>query len=448
MALSKDVIRGLQDQLVHYDYIRFTWSDFHGIARGKTVPTQQARGAIEDGVGCFAGNAAFGPRSELPEIPAIIDVNYCNITARAVTSDIMALPWAGGNKYRVGELLCQPTWNDGTMQKATPRFVATRQLDRLHCMGYELMSACEEEFILCKDGEILFKGTEYCSHLRFSEIEDIMFDIDQNMRQIGIESETLEVEFSPGQVEFAFKPAYGITTADSMFRFKCGVKEMMKQRGLTAVFMSKPFMDKQTATGTHFNHSLWSKTTGRNVFYDAEEEDHISKLTKYWIGGIMKHMDAITAICCPTVNCYRRLHTQWAADKKDWDFDNRLVSLRLKSQGEKGTYLENRIPSGAANVYLVTAVTLAAGIDGIKNEIEPPPMGRGEDTVDLPHSLEEALDALEQDTVLWESLGQEFVEWYLAEKRQVEVKKFKSHDVKASIEEELELEREEYFELM
>ena len=122
-------------------------------------------------------------------------------------------------------------------------------------------------------------------------------------------------------------------------------------------------------------------------------------------------------------------------------------SLRIKSASEKATYMENRIPSGASNIYLVLAATVAAGIDGIKNKIEPPAPGLRAGCP-LPFKLEEALDALEKDETMVQALGEEFVEWFLIEKREVELKKFGTHDIAKFIDSEFKAELDEYFEMI
>ena len=399
------------------------------------------------GLFLFPGNLIFGPRSEIIECKCVLETKYGNSYSKPMCNKIVELPWAGTDKFKIGEILCEPMWQDGTIQEACPRYVARKQLQNLESMGLKLMCACEAEFLLVKDGKPLFEGTDYCTHVRFSDVEELMLTLDSNLRKCGIESETMEVEYSPGQVEFAFVPKFGIEAADNMFRFKTAVKEIAKKSGITAVFMSKPFAGEDASSGTHFNHSLWNTQTNQNAFYDPNETDHISSLGKYWIGGVIKHMEAVTALCCPTINCYRHLHTPWVADKKDWDYDSRLVSLRIKSTSEKATYMENRIPSGASNIYLVLAATVAAGIDGIKNKIEPPAPGLRLGCP-LPFKLEEALDALEKDETMVKALGEEFVEWFLIEKREVELKKFGKHDMTKLIDSELKAEQDEYFEMI
>jgi len=172
--------------------------------------------------------------------------------------------------------------------------------------------------------------------------------------------------------------------------------------------------------GQHFNHSLWSKNSKENAMFDVKQPDKLSAVAKQWIAGLLHHADSLTALCCPTVNCYRRLHTPFAPDKADWGIDNRKTAFRVKTMSASETYVENRIPSGSANPYILLAATVAAGISGIKNKMECPPE-RQENERSLPMSLEDALVALEKDEVMVKALGEQFVKWFVKIKRELEI---------------------------
>jgi glutamine synthetase len=153
----------------------------------------------------------------------------------------------------------------------------------------------------------------------------------------------------------------------------------------------------------------------------------------------------LTALCSPTVNCYRRLHTIFAPSSADWGIDHRLAMIRTKVGHPKATYFENRIPGGSCNPYLVLAATIAAGIDGIVKKLEcPPSKSATSDSVKLPESLSEAIEALENDDVIREALGDEFVRWFVLLKRQSEIDKIRKI-VEESRRSGIDVERELYF---
>ena len=206
-----------------------------------------------------------------------------------------------------------------------------------------------------------------------------------------------------------------------VFRFKQGVKEMAQQRGLHANFMTMPSTDG-CGSAAHFNHSVWCKTSGDNAMYDPAKEDNLSDLARHWIAGLVKHTNALTALCSPTVNCYRRLHGVWVPNTASWGIDDRVATFRVKNYSNSATYVENRLATGPCNPYLVIAGCIAAGIDGIVNHLECPPKSQ-DNAPKVPFTLEEALQALESDTVMVEALGKQFVEWYCETKRQIDIKK-------------------------
>ena len=189
----------------------------------------------------------------------------------------------------------------------------------------------------------------------------------------------------------------------------------------------------------HLNLSLWQTTpNGKegNVFYDSKDPKRMSETCKQFLSGLIKHSKALTAIFCPTVNCYRRLENFLNPTFIDWNFDDRLVSYRVKT-GKSTCYLENRIPSSCCNPYLTTAATIVAGLDGIKNKLQlcPPNQTHPSKYIekefkdkqcDLPSSLEEALCELEKCEVLREGLGGELVDWFVKMKRCADLEAFKN----------------------
>ena len=311
-------------------------------------------------------------------------------------------------------------------------------------MGYNLKSAWELEFTLhdAKTGQPLWNHPDELSLLAMRPYEKLLYDISSDLAEININVEKLHVEWAPSTIEMTLVPTSDILSVDNMFIAKAAIKDICFNKGYIASFMPASF-DGGFST-LHLNHSLWNDQSC-NAFYDEGSTNSLSEVARYWVAGLLKHAPALTALFCPTVNCYREnLHTLFTADKADWGVDNRHAAMRIKNTNESQTYVENRIPSSAANPYIVLAATVAAGIDGIKNKLKLP------ETMDpqaptLPHTLEEALDALEQDKALVDALGAQFVEWYQIAKRTIEVKRFGGHDLSKYIPEEIEIERQEYF---
>lgn len=385
----------------------------------------------------------MGPTYQIPDTPGVHDAGSPNAYLKPGDPLIRPVPWAKG---KVAEIMCDLYWNDGRPQGATPRHLLKRQLEQLHMRGYQLYSAYETEFQICqKDTLLPVSGRiEYANMNVLAKYDDLLCDITRDIKKVDIHVEVCELECSPGQFEFAFTPDWGILTVDNFLRFKDATKIICERYGYVPTFMSRPFAVHGASNGLHFNHSLWDMKKETNLFYSKDAATGLSDIGRYWVGGLMKHADALTAVCCPTVNCYRRLHTPWAPDKKDWAHEDRFTTIRVVK--ERGCRVENRLVAGSANVYVAAAATIAAGLDGIQNKTEPPPPGLNPDAAPLPYTLAEALQALKNDREMVAALGQEFVEWFCLTK-QYELEEFKDHDMRGESEEELAKERAYFFHL-
>lgn len=409
----------------------------------------------------YLGAVGFGPNSEIIPFKESYQIDYGNVAMIPIPGTFHALPWAGSSsdgRHRVAEVLCETAWlspfKDGARQGACTRHVAARQLTRLADAGYELKSCYEAEFMVFRrDGgprcvpAFPIRGG-LTSHLLFSEYEDFVFEMDLKLAAAGVRLVAFHTECGAGQLEFVTRPEWGIDAADGAFTLKSGVKEMCLRRGLEATSMSKPVLD-QAGNGLHFNHSLWTKRSTadddpptENAFYDADRPDGLSAVARHWLAGLIRHGPALTALCSPTVNCYRRVHTEWAPDRIDWGPDSRFAAFRAKSTDASATYVENRLVSGAANPYLALAATVAAGLDGVVKRLELPPPRRGGPVDDAglsaPDSLPEALRALRDDEVMVAALGDEFVDWFVEAKTQLEIKRL-GDDVDRPIEKDLDV---------
>ena len=255
-------------------------------------------------------------------------------------------------------------------------------------------------------------------------------------------------------MEINAAPRTGIETADHAFTFKHGVKEIAQRHGYIASFMTKPYAD-QSANGCHFHQCLLDVKTGRNAFVGAKGE--WTDVWRWWLGGQMAHAEALCALAAPTVNCPKAFEgSPVAPTNATWGVENRTAAFRMKYAGGQGAHIENRVPRGSSNPYLVMAGTLAAGLDGLKNRTEPP----GEITgvahgltgvAVLPARLEQSLAALEGDSALRAALGEEFIKLFLAVKRH-EIGKARAaipeYDSPGFNQAVHEWERSEYFEFL
>ncbi|XP_041355721.1 lengsin-like [Gigantopelta aegis] len=410
-------VERIQQELSKFQYVLFTFCDINGTSRGKILPVRNAA-SFEKGVAMHGGSMTIGPKNDV-----VSAYNSGNMVIVPDLDTLHPLPWAGNGKFKVAEFYCETaSMPSRKYQEACPRYIAKRQWQRLQDMGYDSFSGFEMEFTL-KNRQTkspLFDGLDYCMNKTFRRVEPFLLELDTRLSESGVEIGELHVEYAPGMIECVMKPQWGIKCPDSTFGFVQGLLEMAEQHDLLATFVSKSNMT-EGSIGSHFNLSLWNKEAKVNVFHDATQADCLSETARYWIGGLMKHAGALTALCSPTVNCYRRLFQTRTPGKCFWGIDNRYATFRVKNDNMKNTYIENRIPSGKCNRYLVYAATLAAGIDGIVNKIKCPPANDAS-TPDLPSSLAAALDALKQDDVMVSALSQQFVDWFIQLKMETEIK--------------------------
>jgi len=340
-----------------------------------------------------------------------------------------------------------PPYHNGAHQGACTRYLARVQLERLSALGYKFFSGHEAEFFMYrKDGEgevtsrPMFDGVDVFSNLLLAEHEELVCWMNEQLSAAGVDTLSIHTEYSPGMLKFSTGPKFGVESADQMFTLKEAVKEMSLQRGWRATFMTKPAISERSFSGAmHLNESLWSGE--KNAFYDPEIHG-LSAIGRHWAAGLIKHAAALSALLVPTVNCYRRCYSRVEPIRAECGLENRGSMLRVVASSPRTTHIQNRLPSSAANPYVVMAATVAAGIDGLVNCLELPI--ETEET--MPSSLSEALTALEADKVLSDALGEEFIRWFLKLKREVEIAKVSK--AKEDGRDEMEVERELYFKLL
>ncbi|CAH1786063.1 unnamed protein product [Owenia fusiformis] len=421
-----------------YDFIRVQVADLGGISRGKTVTSKFFTEKVAfHGLGMFEGIHAISASSGMHPMEGFGTFADCVI--KVIPSTFHHVAWGSKmSSRRVASVLGETKWRTrpdqgNPFQEACSRFACRKQVEKLANMGYKIKASSEFEFMVTEDDKVtLLKGHNqkdaYCITAQ-ARYDKMLFDISDQLSDtgLGINVESIHTEFGPSQFEITLEPRFGMEYADNAFIFKHAVKEICQHYGLHATFISEPFKEFKNSpdchvwNSLHFNHSLWT-IDEKAAFYDPSKEDKLSNIAKWWIGGICKHARALTAFMAPTVNCYRRFATfPFIPKMASWGIRNRLKMLRVKVDEESSTYIENRVCSGASNSYLVLACHIAAGIDGILNEIEPPAQDVKEG-VPLPLSLDESLDALKEDVLICDALGPELVDWFVTSRKNLDIK--------------------------
>jgi glutamine synthetase len=344
------------------------------------------------------------------------------------------IPWQRASGPRgTARVICDVFTPSGEPFAGDPRGVLRRQVERARKLGYLVHTGPELEFFLFRRGP--GGGIEALPHDEAGYF-DFSSDLAQEVRQdmvdaleaFGIRVEAAHHEVAHGQHEIDFRYAEALKTADNIATFRFVVKYVAQTFGLTASFMPKPIFG-QNGSGMHTHQSLFRGS--KNAFWDKDAEWELSATALHYIGGLLRHARAITAITNPLVNSYKRLVPGYEAPVNvAWSMRNRSPMIRIPDRRGTGTRVELRIPDPAANPYLALAVQLAAGLDGIATNAdarEPVNTNIWEMSHrerrrlridDLPRNLEEACNELEKDDVITEALGEHVSNHFLAAKRQ------------------------------
>lgn len=323
-------------------------------------------------------------------------------------------------------IICDLTYEDGRPVNMAPRTMLQNQCKRLSDMGMKGMMASELEFYLFdspyeavnKEG---YKGLVPSSPypidydiLNTGFKDDVVREICNQVSAAGIPVESRKGETGLGQYEIGLKYASAIEMADRHMVYKNGAKTIANLNGNSITFMAK-YSDRDAGSSCHIHTSIVDIKTGRNVFVDNGNE---SDFYRYFLGGLNLLASEFFIFFAPTVNSYKRFSNEsFAPTRIAWDYDNRTTSFRIVGEGQ-GFRIENRLPGADANPYLAFTATVAAGLYGVENKIEPPALKKGNIYTDdslprVPGSLKEAADNFNNSKIAREIFGDDIVDHYV-----------------------------------
>ena len=332
--------------------------------------------------------------------------------ARRFESDMMLVPDTSASYLINGvkTYFCD-VYRSGKPFEGDPRTILKKIMEEVGGRsGFTLIAAGELEFYVLRGREPIDGGSYFDVSPR-DKANIIKIAIASKLSEAGIDWSSGHHEVGPGQNEVDILHDHGLRIADKTLLTKNIVKLVCESMDLKASFMPKPFYGKP-GNGFHIHLSLWSGE--ENLFYDERDPYKLSDVAKNFIAGVFEHVDAITAIANPTVNSYKRLGEFEAPKYVYWGMKNRDALIRIPEFRENaGARIEYRAPDPSSNPYLLLTALLAAGVDGIKRNLEPPKpiekdiyeYGLYRSLPTLPQTLEKALDALEEDALLMEALG-------------------------------------------
>lgn len=402
---KEDIRRIVEEEDVKF--IRLQFVDILGTLKNVAITVDK----LED---AFAGEILFDGSS----IAGFVRVEESDMYLIPDLDTFEIFPWRP-HQGKVARLICDINKANGDLFGDDPRGVLKNVVKEATDMGYSLDVSPEFEFFLFhtdENGDPTTITHDKAGYFDLGPIdlgENVRRDMVLTLENMGFEIKASHHEEAPGQHEIDFEAGEAVKVADQIVTFKLVVKVIAQKHGLHATFMPKPLSDVN-GSGMHLNLKL-KDLDGNNAFYDENDELKLSQTGKYFLGGLIKHAKAITAVTNPTVNSYKRLIPGFEAPVYiGWSTTNIGPLVRIPNVRGKDSTLELRSPDPSCNPYLGTAVILKAGLDGIKRKIVPPEMMSAEalkEVADilsdstLPSSLKEAIVALSKDEVIKDALG-------------------------------------------
>ncbi|MBS7632382.1 type I glutamate--ammonia ligase [Candidatus Bathyarchaeota archaeon] len=408
------------------DHLLLHFTDILGLLKGRTIPADQAKTALTQGIP-FDGSSINGG----------VNIEESDMTMKPDPTTFTVCPYYFYDKS-VATFICDITTPDGEPFANDPRYILKKVTQKIRQEGYEPTAAAELEFYLVKrtrqstiepvENHIADKQRYFDNAPGRDLTEPYRMDLSQTLSAMGITVERQHHEVGSAQNEVTIKYSDPQTTSDNITKHKFAAKAIAdKKYGWTATFMPKPWMGR-AGSGMHIHIGLVDLKTGRNPLYDPDSYANISQKGRYFIGGILDHARALSALAASTVNSYKRLVPGYEAPVYvAWSRRNRSALVRIPAfTSEKEARVEFRCPDPLCNSYLVYAAVFEAGVEGIKKKIDPG------DAVDinlyhlseierkklrikmLPTSLKEALEEWKSDGICVTALGKETAEAYVA----------------------------------
>jgi glutamine synthetase len=415
------VLRTVEERGVRL--IRLWFTDVLGRHKSVAISPAELEVVLDEGLQ-FDGSAIDG----------FSRIQESDVLARPDAATFELLPWADPEEPS-GTIFCDITNLDGTPFKGDPRQVLRRNVDRARAAGFEMFCAPEVEFFYFADAStssapVPLDQASYFDLTTADVASDLRKQTLHMLEALSIPVEYSFHEDSPSQHEIDLQYTDALSMADSIMTLRLAVKKIAMDRGVYATFMPKPLNGVQ-GSGMHTHLSLFRD--GVNAFHDPDAENGLSDTARAFIAGLLKHAREITAITNQLVNSYKRINEGYEAPRYvSWARNNRsaLVRVPIPKPGKvDSTRVEYRAVDPACNPYLAFSVLLAAGLRGVEDGLELPPearanlydLSRGEQrdlgVAGLPANLSEALDEMEESTLVRDALGDHIFEWFLRNKR-------------------------------
>ena len=415
---KEDILKLVEENGVRF--IRLQFTDIFGALKNVAITEKQLEKALDNQI-MFDGSSIDG----------FVRIEESDMYLRPNLDTFVIFPWRP-QQGKVARLICDIYRPDGTPFEGDPRYALRRAIDDAAELGFEMNVGPECEFFLFETDEngqattITQDKAGYFDLAPTDKGENARRDMTLALEEMEFEIEASHHEVAEGQNEIDFKYGPALETADKIMTFKLVVKAIAQRHGLHASFMPKPIFGIN-GSGMHVNMSLFKD--GKNAFADPSDKNGLSKEAYQFIAGLLKNIKGLSAVTNPLVNSYKRLVPGYEAPVYlAWSCSNRTALIRVPASRGAGTRVELRCPDPSANPYLVLAVLLQAGLDGIKNnlEVEPETVAnifamsdkeREEVGIDnLPNNLYEAVNFMKESELAKAALGEHIYENYVEAK--------------------------------
>ncbi len=414
---KEDILRIVKDKDIKF--IEMQFSDILGTIKTVAIPTSNIEKALEEGV-FIDGSSILGYAT----------IEESDMRATPILSSFQIYPWTCGGRLKTARLFCQIYDHSGNRFKGDPRWVLEKMVDKAKEKGYTVNLGPEFEFFLFNldaQGNPVAAPSDsagYFDLMALDRGELVRKETMLNLDEMGFDTEASHHEVAPGQHEVDMRYNDALTVADRLMTFKLTVKTIALKHGQFASFMPKPLYG-QNGSGMHVHQSL-AMANGKNAFDDPSGEFGLSDVAMKYLGGLLVHAKEICAVLNSHVNSFKRLVPGYEAPCYiSWANMNRSALIRVPAGRGGRTRVELRNPDPAGNPYLQFAMMIAAGLDGIENNIMPPdPVEkdifhmdkdeRARNGIDsLPESLGAALDVMSQSELVRKTMGDHTFNHYL-----------------------------------
>jgi len=408
-----DILRLAKENDVRYVRLQFT--DMLGTVKNVEIPVTNLERALANEI-MFDGSSIQG----------FVRIDEADMYLYPDLSTWLVLEWESvvQNAGKVARLICDVYKTDRTPYEGDPRFILRRNINEMKKLGFDKFNVgVEPEFFLFKldaKGKPTMEFSDLGGYFDLAPVdgsEDVRRDIVLELEKMGFDMEVSHHEVAFGQHEINFHFDNALEACDNIQTFKVLVKNIARRHGFHATFMPKPIQGIN-GSGMHSNVSL-SDASGKNLFYDPDTENQLSRTALCFIGGVMKHAQEFCLVTNPTVNSYKRLVPGYEAPCYiSWSDANRSTMIRIPAARGKSTRIEVRSVDPSSNPYLAMSALLAAGLDGIRNSLDGvSPVKKNLFKMsdverkrlgirNLPESLKEAIEFFSNSDLMKETIGE------------------------------------------